>query len=72
MREIPVDTLSPAGTAENVPGRQSWVCRILPIEVSQDYILGHFQPSLRDWSSLSLLPRTHVLGYSQRPYGTEL
>jgi hypothetical protein len=28
-------------------------------------VLGHFQPSLRDWSALIMVPRTGVLGYSQ-------
>jgi hypothetical protein len=36
LREIPIYKLSPVGTAENVPERQSWVCRISQNEVSQD------------------------------------
>jgi hypothetical protein len=32
---------------------------------AQDAVLGHFQPSLRDWSRLVIVPRTGVLGYSQ-------
>jgi hypothetical protein len=31
----------------------------------QDCILGHSQPSLRDWLFASPKPRTDVLGYSQ-------
>jgi hypothetical protein len=32
---------------------------------AQDYVLGNFQPPLRDFSIGRGLPRTYVLGYSQ-------
>jgi hypothetical protein len=65
---------SPAGTTENDPGRQSWVVwttgecygnhprrtrwSIAEVGGTQDCILGHFQPSLRDWVVLEPIPRT--------------
>src|ERR1700734_1750095 len=57
-----------------IPGQPDlswgWLPRVadgpFQMEVPQDCILGHFQPSLRDWGvSRTVLPRTHVLGYSQ-------
>jgi hypothetical protein len=33
-------------------------------------VLGHFQPSLRDWSRLLSLPRTSSWATLSRPYGT--
>ncbi len=41
------------------------LARIFQKEVSQDYVLGHFQPSLRDWFFLSNPTQHYVLGYSQ-------
>jgi hypothetical protein len=34
-------------------------------ENTQDYILGYFQPSLRDWFVFSNPTQDYVLGYSQ-------
>ncbi len=39
-------------------------CAFREGEVPQDFILGDFQPSLRDWS-LRMLTQDYVLGYSQ-------
>ncbi len=38
---------------------------ILELEVPQDFILGHFQPSLRDWVVSRTYTQDYVLGYSQ-------
>jgi hypothetical protein len=38
---------------------------------AQDYILGYFQPSLRDCSWRSCLPRTASWATLSRPFGTE-
>ena len=32
------------------------------LKVVQDGVAAHFQPSLRDWSSFQIQPRTSVLG----------
>jgi hypothetical protein len=77
LRENSLSKLSPAGTAESSPGRESWVSmrqRAVPQgrlkipqdailgdsisemdysrlgQPTQDPVLGHFQPSLRDYS----------------------
>src|ERR1700678_1439778 len=42
----------------------------IPLISTQDCVLGHSQPSLRDCSFLSFLPRTNVLGILSRSYGT--
>jgi hypothetical protein len=44
------------------PNRQG---SISELEVIQDFILGHFQPSLRDWFISPIFPQDYVLGYSQ-------
>jgi hypothetical protein len=72
-----VPTGSPAGTAESYPGH----CPGLPapnregsiseVEEPQDCILGHFQPSLRDCSSLESFPRTASWATLSRPSGTQ-
>jgi hypothetical protein len=38
---------------------------ISEVEVPQDCILGHFQPSLRDWSVSGISSQDFILGYSQ-------
>jgi hypothetical protein len=57
----------PGRTYGSKPRRVSWVSPDLTTigEDAQDCILGYSQPSLRDWSVVSNLPRTDVLGYSQ-------
>ncbi len=32
------------------------------LKIVQDGVAAHFQPSLRDWSSFQVQPRTNVLG----------
>jgi len=44
---------------------------ISELEVPQDCILGHFQPSLRDWVVSRTLPRTTSWATLSRPYGTQ-
>jgi hypothetical protein len=45
------------------------------VRLAQDSILGHFQPSLRDWIVLFTHTQDYVLGYSQpslRDWGAPL
>ena len=39
---------------------------------TQDYVLGHFQPSLRDWSCLFTYPGLTSWATLSRPCGTEI
>jgi hypothetical protein len=54
--------LSPVGTIELSPGRQSWVhheTSLSPegtVKVVQDGVAAYLQPSLRDWSSFKSNP----------------
>jgi hypothetical protein len=66
--ENSISKLSPEGTAELSPGRQSWVAfegRPVPkgrLKIGLDAILDNLQPSLRDLIMLHDVPRTRVLG----------
>ena len=56
--------LSSVGTAESSPARSAGFAGLWGIgNEAQDYVLGHFQPSLRDWSG-GTSELSMVLGHS--------
>jgi hypothetical protein len=61
VRENFIYNVSPEGTAERV-GRQD-IC--VQEECTQDFILGHSQPSRRDWIVFFNPTQDFILGYFQ-------
>jgi hypothetical protein len=62
--------MSPGGTAENSPGCNPGYFYLrnelfASGQLTQDQVLGNFQPSLRDCSLAHANPGLNVLGYSQ-------
>jgi hypothetical protein len=68
--------LSPGGTAESSPGRESWVSvrqRVVPqgrLKITQDAILGYFYLRKGLITIRSSQPRTMSWVTFSRPYGT--
>ena len=64
-RDLTVRARDAAVKGNRVGFDGSPVSNRLRSKVTQDYVLGHSQSSLRDWFRWECIPRTNVLGCSQ-------